>query len=93
MAYWSKIAVILDAEKEYKSDIKQLDMAGLQISMGCRWSEVQILSPRPIFDRDTDSAQILAGCGLDTTNPHFAELRTRPLKSARAVFLPAECLE
>ena len=23
-------------------------MIGLQISMGCRWSEVQILSPRPI---------------------------------------------
>jgi len=24
-------------------------MGGLQIGMGCRWSEVQILSPRPLL--------------------------------------------
>ena len=48
-AYWPKIAVILDAEEGYKDDTKHREKRRLRTSMGRRWSEVQILSPRPIF--------------------------------------------
>ena len=51
MAYWPKIAIILDAAEGYKNYKKQKDKCYLHISMGCRWSEVQILSPRPIKNK------------------------------------------